>query len=160
LNFADKARIDVPMTSDRTLLEAGIARTDAIGGTALRDAVRLAEDYLHDHARRARRALLVISDGNDNASLTTMRDIRREADSAETVVYAIGLLKEGPSDHAASGRHELEQLTQQTGGAVYFPTSVDQIERVAFTLAHQIRNQYTIGYTPFNQSLDGAYRSI
>ncbi|PYQ92055.1 MAG: VWA domain-containing protein, partial [Acidobacteria bacterium] len=64
LNFGDKPRLDVPLTTDRHELEAGIARVDAIGGTALRDAVEAAETYLRDHARRDRRVLLVITDGN------------------------------------------------------------------------------------------------
>lgn len=69
LNFADTPRIDVPFTSDVRVLEAGIARVDAIGGTALRDAVDLAEAYVRDHATRERKVLLIITDGNDNASV-------------------------------------------------------------------------------------------
>ncbi len=67
LNFADKAQIDVPLTGDLHVLEATVARVDSIGGTALRDAVAMAEAYLRDHATRDRKVLLVITDGNDNS---------------------------------------------------------------------------------------------
>jgi VWFA-related protein len=160
LNFADKARLDVPMTSDWRVLEAGIARVDSIGGTALRDAVEMAEGYLRDHARQDRRVLVVITDGNDNASVTTVDRIRQQAERTETVIDAIGLFTEREASRAATGRHELEELTGRTGGASYFPTTVEQIESVAVDLAREIRNQYTIGYTPLNQALDGSYRTI
>ncbi len=68
LNFADKPRIDVPFTSDVQTLEAGISRADSIGGTALRDAIDMADTYLGQHAVRDRRVLLVITDGRDNAN--------------------------------------------------------------------------------------------
>src|SRR4029077_20416231 len=60
VNFADKPRVDVPFTTDRSVLEAGVARVDAIGGTALRDAIDTAETYLDAHATRERKALLLI----------------------------------------------------------------------------------------------------
>jgi len=70
LNFADTSHLDVPMTSDLGELERGIGRVDSIGGTALRDAVKTAGEYLHDHARWDRRVLMVITDGNDNTART------------------------------------------------------------------------------------------
>ncbi len=160
LNFADSPHLDVPMTGDLRVLEAGIARVDSIGGTAMRDAVATAEAYLHDHAKQDSRVLLVITDGNDNASTTTVDRIRRQAEQTETVIDAIGLFGGQESSRANTGRHELKELTGQTGGAAYFPTSVEQIESVAVDLAHQIRNQYTIAYAPLNQALDGSYRAI
>lgn len=160
LNFADRARLDVPMTSDLRVLEAGIARVDSIGGTAMRDAVEMAEGYLRDHARQDRRVLLVITDGNDNASTTTVNQVREQAERTETVIDAIGLFNEQDTAQASAGRRELKELTGRTGGVADFPTSVEQIESVAIALAHQIRNQYTIAYSPLNQTLDGSYRAI
>lgn len=160
LNFADKARLDVPMTGDRRVLEAGIARVDSIGGTAMRDAVEMAEGYLRDHAKWDRRVLVVITDGNDNASVTTVNRIRQQAEGTDTVIDAIGLFTEGDAGRATAGRHELEDLTERTGGAAYFPGTVEQIESVAVDLAHELRSQYTIGYTPLKPALDGSYRAI
>ncbi len=160
LNFADTPHLDVPMTGDLGVLEAGIARVDSIGGTAMRDAVAMGEAYLRDHARQDARVLLVVTDGNDNASTTTVDRIRQQAEQTETVIDAIGLFGGQDTSRANAGRHEIKELTARTGGAAYFPTSVEQIESVAVDLAHQIRHQYTIAYAPLNQALDGSYRSI
>ena len=148
------------MTGDLRVLEAGIARVDSIGGTAMRDAIATGEAYLHDHARQDARVLLVVTDGNDNASTATVDRIRQQTEQTETVIEAIGLFGGQETSRASAGRHELKELTGQTGGAAYFPTSVEQIESVAIDLAHQIRNRYTIAYAPLNQALDGSYRAI
>jgi Ca-activated chloride channel family protein len=160
VNFADKPRLDVPFTSDAARLQAGIARVDSIGGTALRDAVDLAERYEVDHAMRDRKALLVVTDGNDNASLVSMDALHQQADQHEIVIYAIGLLHDQDSSTAKRARHELDELTGRTGGIAYYPANVDEIDGVVLDLARQIRNQYTIAYAPLNQALDGSYRTI
>jgi len=90
LNFADKNRIDVPMTGDVHALEAGIARVDSIGGTAMRDAIAAGEEYLTRNAHRDRKVLVVITDGNDNASVTALDRIRTTAEQHEIVVYLDG----------------------------------------------------------------------
>jgi Ca-activated chloride channel family protein len=159
LNFADKSRIDVRFTSDINVLEAGIARVDSIGGTALRDAVAAGEDYLTRNATRDRKVLVVVTDGYDNASVSAVDAIRTVALQQNVAVYAIGLIADEDS-HAGRARHELETLTEATGGIAYFPTSLDQIDEVAVDLARQIRTQYTIGYSPANQARDGSLRSI
>jgi VWFA-related protein len=157
VNFADTARLDVPMTGDVGVLEAGIGRVDSIGGTALRDAVDLAERYLQEHATRDRRVLLVITDGRDNASIASPEYIRRQAERSQTTIHAIGLMNSGAP---GAGRHELREMTERTGGTVYFPANLEQVEAVAVDLARQIRHQYTIAYAPLNQALNGSYRSI
>jgi Ca-activated chloride channel family protein len=158
LNFADKVRIDVPFTSDVAVLEAGIARVDSIGGTAMRDAVEAAESYLNDHAARDRKVLLVITDGNDNASAASLERIRQTAEQREIAIYAIGLF--GEASRAKVAHHELDQLAERTGGLAYYPPSIEAVDDVALDIARQIRQQYTLGYAPLNQALDGSYRSI
>jgi Ca-activated chloride channel homolog len=120
----------------------------------------MAETYLRDHATLDRRVVLVITDGIDNASVTTRDRIRQQAESARTVVYAVGLFHDQEASRADAGRHELRDLTERTGGAAYFPASVEQVESVAVDLAHRIRNQYTIAYTPLNERADNSYRTI
>ena len=159
VNFADKVRVDVPMTRDIRAVEANIARVDSIGGTALRDAVKLAEDYLRQHATRDRHVLLVITDGKDNASETTVRQIEAASERSETAVFGIGLFGDD-SASSKQGRHELDTLTVRTGGVALYPAGADDIEPVALDLARQIRRQYMIGYTPTNAALDGSYRTI
>jgi Ca-activated chloride channel family protein len=158
LNFNDKARIDVPFTSDAGVLEAGIRRADSIGGTAMRDAIEMAQTYLSAHATRDRRVLVVITDGIDNASVTTGDQIQKQAEQSGTVIFAVGLF--GTGDRARPGRRELDQLTDRTGGLAYYPIGIDEIGPIAVEIARQIRNQYTIAYAPLNQALDGTYRTI
>lgn len=160
VNFADKPRIDVPFTSDVRVLEAGIARVDAIGGTAMRDAVDLADAYLMDHGARDRKALLIVTDGDDNASLCSLERILMQAEHHDVVIYAVGLLNGEHPERAKRARHELDQLTERSGGRAYYPATVDAIDAVTLDIARQIRNQYTLAYAPLNQALDGAYRTI
>jgi VWFA-related protein len=155
VNFADSARVDVPLTADRTELEAGIARVDTIGGTALRDAIRLAERYLVEHARHQRKVLLVISDGRDNSSDTSAGSLTRTAGRDGIAIYAIGL-----PQPAGRGRQDLEDLASATGGVARDVEGVDDATAAAIDLARQIRQQYTLGYTPLNPALDGTYRRI
>ena len=158
VHFNDKARVSVPMTSDVQLVEDGIRSADAIGGTALRDAVDLAQQYLAAHAARDRKVLVVFSDGLDNASVVTRDDVVRQAERQETVLFGIGLFGDAAKDK--SGRHELDELAHQTGGRTYYPQGGDGIQSAAVEIARQIRNQYTIAYEPTNQVLDGSYRTI
>jgi len=158
LNFADKTHIDVPFTSDVRVLEAGIARVDAIGGTAMRDAVHMGEDYLRDHAARDRKVLIVLTDGNDNASTVSLDQIRQAAEQRDIVIYAVGLTHEAA--RAPIAHHELDRLAGKTGGSAYYPASIDAVDAVALEIAQQIRNQYTLAYAPLNQALDGSYRTI
>jgi VWFA-related protein len=160
LNFADKSHLDVPFTSDLRVLEAGIVRVDAIGGTAMRDAVDAAGTYTQAYAARDRKALVIITDGNDNASVTSLDRIVTEVGRQELTIYAIGLLHGADSATAKHARRELDHLTGATGGVAYYPATTDDIEAVALGLAQQIRRQYTIAYTPVNQALDGSYRTI
>ena len=160
INFADKARLDVPMTRDTSVLESGIARVDSIGGTALRDAVDTAERYLREHATTDRKALIILSDGDHNASVIPMSRTQQVAEQNEIAVYAVGLSNNLASSRAKEGRRALEQLTNPTGGAAYFPAQTDDIDTLVADLARQIRSQYTIAYAPLNQTLDGSYRTI
>jgi VWFA-related protein len=159
VNFADKPHLDVPMTSDARALEVGITRVDSIGGTALHDAVRMAGDYLREHGSHDRKVLLVITDGIDNASTIPLPQLRKFIEHSETAIFAVGLYS---SDSAIAGRarDELDHLTELTGGVATYPASAEEIDSAVIEIAHQIRSQYTIAYTPANQTLDGSYRSI
>jgi Ca-activated chloride channel homolog len=158
VNFNDKARIDVPFTSDAGVIESGIRRADAIGGTAMRDAIELAQHYLSERGTRDRKVLLVVTDGIDNASVATRELVEQQADRRDTVIFAMGLF--GDEQRSKRGRSELDGLADRTGGLASYPATIDDIESAAIEIAHQIRTQYTIAYAPSNQALDGSYRSI
>jgi len=160
LNFADTPRIDVPLTNDIHVLEAGISRVDSIGGTAMRDAILIAERYLRDRAIRDRRALLVITDGNDNASSVSRAQLRKVVEQSGSVIYAVRLVGQSPSEDDGNGDGELDRATAITGGDVHYVASMSDVESAVLEIAHQIRNEYTIAYTSANQALDGSYRAV
>jgi Ca-activated chloride channel homolog len=160
VNFADTPHLDVALTSSLDTLRSGIGRVDSIGGTALRDAIAMAESYLHERATRDRRVLLVITDGRDNASQVTDKDIAAMSRRTDTAVYGIGLFALANSPQAQDGRRELEAMTRPTGGVAAYPFTLAEVDDVALDLARQIRRQYTIAYAPTNQALDGTYRKI
>ncbi len=160
INFADRPHLDVPLTSNLEALAAGIRRVDSIGGTALRDAVAMGESYLQEHPARDRRVLLVVTDGRDNASETTVNAIAAMARQHDIAVYGLGLFALADSSQAKDGRHELDALTGPTGGIAEYPSTLGEIDSAALELARQIRRQYTIAYAPTNQALDGTYRRI
>ena len=159
-SFADKAQVDVPFTSEATVLEAGLKRLDSIGGTAVRDAVFVGEEYLEAHAKRDQKVLLLITDGLDNASAASPERIRKRAERSEIVVYAVGLLEPADRSRAARAREALDDLTEPTGGLAYYPAGVEHTTEAVLEIARQIRHQYTIGYTPVAQALDGSYRKL
>ena len=93
VNFSDEAYIDQDFTSNVNKLRDGLSHIDSKGGTALYDAIMASADYLTKNAKRSKQVLLVITDGEDNASSTTLEEtVRRIQDLQGPVVYSIGLL--------------------------------------------------------------------
>jgi VWFA-related protein len=159
VNFANYARVDVPITRDVRTLEAGIGRQDPSGGSAVRDAISVANGYLRARAAHERRALLVLSDGKDTASSISGRDLGRLVERGGAALYAVSLGHlEGAERPARDG--ELGRLAQRTGGVIRRPDSVAGVSQAILEIAHQIRSAYTIGYTPAHQAYDGTFRSV
>lgn len=160
VNFADKARVEIPFTSDLAALEAGVAGIGALGGTAIRDAIAIAQRYSKQHAARQRRVLLVITDGNDNASETSLERLEQQAEADDLAIWAVGLLHAEAAPGAERGRDALRTLTNATGGVARFVATADEAGSAARQSAGQMRHLYTIGYSPIGQSLDGSYRKL
>lgn len=160
VNFNDEAYLDADFTSDIKLMEQGLTKIDSRGGTAMRDAIRMSMDHLKKYAKRDKKVILVVTDGNDNASSETLTAIVRQAQQEDILVYAIGLLSEEERKEAQAAKRALDLLTSSSGGQAFYPKDVSDVERIAHEVAHDIRNQYTITYTPANQKLDGSFRSI
>jgi VWFA-related protein len=114
------------------------------------------------HAKEQKQVLLIITDGEDNASrLTLQQAIRRVQGLDGPVVYTIGLLYEDLSkEEAAAARRDLEALALETGGAAYFPRSLKDVDDIAVQVARDIRNQYTIGYHSTKAASLGGYRTV
>jgi Ca-activated chloride channel family protein len=169
VNFNDVFYLDTPGDFARNIedLKAALDKIDSRGGTALYDAGRASLDHLklgsHD-----KKVLLVISDGEDNASRISYDEFFRIAQESDAVIYTIGLLgvEEGSNLFKLKGRGNrraakvLRKISQATGGAAYFPKSLDEVKSICVQVAEDIRNQYTIGYYPANTKKDGSFRQI
>jgi VWFA-related protein len=160
VNFNDDLYLDVTMTNDIKKMEEGLAQIDSRGGTAMRDALSASIDYLREKGRKDKKVLLVVTDGNDNASAMTLEKLVQRAQQAEVLVYAIGILNEEERREAKRAERALEALTKATGGQAYFPSSVNEVNEIALKVAHDIRNQYVIAYSPTDEAMDGTFRRI
>jgi VWFA-related protein len=160
MNFADRARVDVPLTDDLAALAAGVSRRDSIGGTALRDAIAQAQGYLAERASRPRKVLLVITDGNDNASVVPQERVKQQAAQADIAVFAIGIASPDDPDATRRGRDALDDLTESSGGVAHHLTAAEGADARGRETARQMRQFYTIGYAPIAQALDGTYRAL
>jgi VWFA-related protein len=160
VNFNDEAYLDADFTNDIKVMEQGLTKIDSRGGTAMRDAIRMSIDHLNEKAKRDKKVILVVTDGNDNASVVSLRALVDKAQQDDVLVYAIGLLTEEEKKEARAAKKALDLLVDSTGGLVFYPKDVTEVEKIAHEVAHDIRNQYTITYTPSNQALDDTFRTI
>jgi Ca-activated chloride channel homolog len=160
VNFNDDAFLDVPFTNDMHKMEQGLARIDSRGGTAMRDAINMSLDYMRAEAKKDKKVLMVITDGNDNASNVSLEKVVARSNQRDTLIYAIGLFTDEERREAAKARRALNELTSATGGLAFYPKEVNEVQALALEIAHDIRNQYTIAYSPNIQALDGSYRQI
>jgi Ca-activated chloride channel family protein len=160
VNFNDDAYLDCPFTSDVEKMDQALSKIDSRGGTAMRDAIRMSIDHMKEKAKRDKKVILVVTDGNDNASSYSLENLVKAAQQSEIIIYSIGLLNEEERREAKQAKRALDLLTEATGGKAYFPKELADVERIAHQVAHDIRNQYTITYTPANQAWDGSFRQI
>jgi Ca-activated chloride channel family protein len=160
VNFNDEAYLDTDFTSDIKQMQLGLTKIDSRGGTAMRDAIRMSIDHLKEKAKKDKHVLLVVTDGNDNASQVSLEATVRAAQDAETIIFAIGLLSDEERREASKAKRALMTLTEATGGQAFFPKDATEVDRIAHQVARDIRNQYTITYSPTNSSMDGTYRQI
>ncbi len=160
VNFNDDAYLDVPFTSDVHKMEQGLARIDSRGGTAMRDAINMSLDYMKSDAKKDKKVLLVITDGNDNESNISLERLVARSNQTDTLIYAIGLFTDEEKHEASKAKRALRELTSSTGGVSFYPKDVNEVKTLAVQIARDIRNQYTIAYSPGEQQLDGSYRQI
>jgi VWFA-related protein len=161
VNFSDEAYLDQGFTSNISKMESALSNINARGGTALYDAVVASADELAKAAKNPKQVLLIITDGEDDAStLNLQQAIRRVQDLHGPEIYAIGLLYNDSGSEVKTARHALERLTAETGGLAYFPHSLRNVDAIAEEVAQDIRNQYSIGYHPTKPFSQGGYRTV
>jgi VWFA-related protein len=160
VDFNDDAYLDQPLTSDITKLESALDKIDSRGGTAMRDAISMSIDYVKDKGKKEKKVLLVVTDGNDNTSNETLESLLRKCQRSEVLVYCIGLLSDEEPREARSAKRALKNLAEASGGLDFYPKDLAEVEKITPQVAHEIRNQYLVAYSPTNAALDGTYRKI
>jgi Ca-activated chloride channel family protein len=160
VNFNDEPFQDVPFTNSIKQMEGGLARIDSRGGTAMRDAISASLAYAKKKGKHDKKVLVVVTDGNDNMSEISMEKLIHDAQQQEVLIYTIGLLTEEARSEAKQAKRALDAITRATGGQAFYPKRIDEVSKIALQVAHDIRSQYIIAYTPANQALDGSYRQI
>jgi len=157
LTFASQPKVEVEFTSDQTDIQNHLVFRRAEGATALYDAVYLALKKIK-RGHNAKKALLLITDGEDTGSRYSLRRVRSAVKESDTQIYAIGI-DTGYSSQSF-GWAVLEEMTEITGGAAYFPNSAKELKNIYVKIALELRSQYVLGYSSTNHSKDGRWRKI
>jgi len=163
VDFSFEAFIDTDFTSDVNKLEQGLSYVKSSGGTAMYDALLASADYLSKNAKQPKQVLLVVTDGEDNASGSSLEDaIARIQDLDGPVIYSVGLLfgKDTDKRESRHARRVLESLAEQTGGIAFFPKNLQEVDSVAEQVAKDIREQYPITYHSTKSPSLGGYRQV
>ncbi len=157
VDFSDSVSMNLPggkpFTSDPRELAKAVSAVSAQGMTALYDAVAEGLDHLQ-LGRSDKKALIIVSDGGDNASRRKYADILELARQSQAVIYAIGLVDE----HEEENPDVLRRLCKDTGGLAFFPTKGQSVSEISASIAQDLREQYTIGFTPQMRNGDSFHK--
>jgi len=166
IEFNSQVRIPQPFTNDVSSLERAIRATTVNGSTSLYNAIYVSLKQLKDERAKSaeeirRQAIIVLSDGDDTSSVIEYDDVLDLAKRSETAIYAIGLRQpETGRGKFKEAEFVLRQLSQETGGRVFFPTSVAELGKIYEQISEELASQYSIGYTSKNPMRNGAWRKI
>ena len=168
VQFNDRAVTLQDFTADHALLDAAIRKTRASGSTALYNALYIALKTL-DLQKKAsrelrRRAVVLLTDGEDTSSLVSDDQVLELAKKTEVNIYAISLRNDRATDRErlafSEAAHVLTAFANETGGQVHFPNSLSELDAVYDRIAEELRTQYSIGYISSNKRKDGKWRRI
>jgi len=146
----------IPFTNDANVIRSALLQRPPSGLTALYDALAAGIEHL-TNGTWDRKAIVVLSDGGDNASHRKLDDILQIAQRSSATIYTIGIYDETDEDRNPV---VLKKLAGQSGGRAYFPDSLNDLEHAWHEIAGGIRSQYTIGYSSTNSSRDGSFRRV
>jgi VWFA-related protein len=165
VNFNDDYYLDTEhdFTSDLSEMRTALERINARGSTALYDAVIGSLDHLKK-GTRDKKVILVVTDGEDNASRHSLENAVEQAQRNDAVIYAVGVFGDDDLKHnrraMKKARNALSQLANATGGLAFYPEDANDTEAICTQIAHDIRNQYTLAYYPTNAARDGSFRGV
>jgi Ca-activated chloride channel family protein len=165
VNFNDEYYLDLDedFTSNPQELHEALEKIDTRGSTALYDAIVGSLDHLKK-GHKDKRVLLVITDGDDDASRESFSYTLKAAVESNAVIYAIGVFSDDDRKNqkkmVRKSKKDLTDLTEATGGLAFFPERLEDVDPVCAQVARDIRNQYTLGYYPTNTATDGSFRAV
>jgi len=160
MGFDVTPTVTADWTNDQDKLESGVNKLAPGGGTALFDAVYTAcrDKLLTERGPEpVRKAIILISDGDDNQSRVYLPEAIKECERAETIIYAIST---NLTPSRGEGDKVLTQLAEETGGEVFFPPNVEEMATSFKDIEEELRSQYELVYTPADFKTDGAFRTI
>ncbi len=173
VEFKGEAELLEDFTDDVRLIEDALDSLVASGQTALLDAVFLSVQHAQTKGKHRRKAIIVISDGEERDSYYKRDDILEAVRQSDVQVFAIGF-PEGLGEYSIfrqtesrrlSGQEKkarklLDDVSRASGGRAFFPESLDELEAIAHAIARELRTQYIIGYYPTNSERDGSWRAV
>lgn len=155
IDFDEKVYLLQDLTSDKDLLRKAITSTNALGGTALYDA--LYASFRRLRGIEGRKAIILLTDGDDTSSKFSFKRILDEAKVSDMIIYPVGM---GTTFLDVDLRRILKTLSEETGGRAYFPSKVEELQDVYQEIADELKSQYYITYEPTNAVWDGRWRKI
>lgn len=159
--FNQRPWLQIDFTTDFREVARSVGLLEPKGTTALYDAVYLALEKIR-HASRSRKAIIVLSDGQDNHSRYEYEDVRRLAEEADATIFSVALPGIWGSDDEleVAGRRVLRELADSTGGNFYVPNSASDLERVFTSIGAELRFQYQVAYVPSESQVDGQWHHL
>jgi Ca-activated chloride channel family protein len=162
VEFNDQPKLVVPLTRSTEEIQSQLTFAQSKGRTALLDAVLLAMNEMKK-SKKNRRALLIISDGGDNASRYSETEVRNRVREADVLIYAIGIYEpdgsRSRSPEELAGPGLLSEIAEQTGGR-HLPAEASEMPDVAAKIGVELRNRYVLGYSPTDKQRDGRYHPV
>lgn len=163
VQFNDRPELVMGFTTRLEEIQNRLTFTQAKGRTALLDAIYLGLNHMKQ-AKNPKKAILILSDGGDNSSRYTEREIKNLVKEADVQIYAIGIYEpisgRGRTSEELSGPGLLTEVAEQTGGRQYPVENLNELPDIAARIGIALRNQYVLGYIPANQEKDGKWRRI
>ena len=156
VHFDFDARLSQDFTGDHAKLDQALTAAKPFGQTALYDSLLLGLDTMQ-RAQYPKKAILLITDGIDNVSKSTLNQALDRLKREQVPVYAVGLLSQSGG---AASEEALLRIAEASGGRAYFPQTADEARFTIEGIAKDLREQYTIGYRPTNPNRDGGWRSV
>ena len=159
--FNNRAQLLMDRTRDSEALLRKLTLVNPKNNTALYDAVYLGIERV-TRGTHQKRAMLVISDGQDNASRYNFGEVRRLMKESDVVTYSVGIMDRGDSSSAngMQGQAFLDELSAVSGGKAFYPQTDVEMDEIFERIALELRHQYSIGYTPKDFQPDGKWRKV